>query len=179
MTTPTISDHHADALSVQDYSGSVRIAGVEIVDLRVLNDDGGSFMEIARLTDGLLEGFEGVEPRQMNYSLVMPGAVKAWHLHMKQEDVWFVPPEQRLLLGLWDCRAGSPTEDDSMRFVLGGGRARLVRIPQGVAHGCANLGPTPASIIYFVTQQFDLVDPDEHRLPWDHFGAEFWEMVRG
>jgi len=180
LTSASISPHHLEAVTRQDYEPQARIEGVEIVDLRVLTDDGGSFLEMARFDDvGNLLSLPGVKPRQMNYSLVMPGAVKAWHLHYKQEDVWFVPPEQRLLLGLYDCRSGSPTEDDSMRVVLGGGRGRLIRIPMGVAHGCANVGTTPASIIYFVTQTFDIEDADEQRLPWDHFGADFWDMVKG
>jgi dTDP-4-dehydrorhamnose 3,5-epimerase len=27
--------------------------------------------------------------------------------------------------------------------------------------------------------QFDPADPNEGRLPWDHFGAELWEPDRG
>ena len=66
-----------------------------------------------------------------------------------------------------------------MRFVLGAGRARLLYIPRGVGHGCANLGTEPATVLYYVNQQFDLQDPDERRLPWDIAGADFWRMTPG
>jgi dTDP-4-dehydrorhamnose 3,5-epimerase len=68
-----------------------------------------------------------------------------------------------------------------MRFMLGDGASRLVRIPPGVAHGVRNLATSPGRIIYFVDVQFSL-DPatcDEGRLPWDHAGADVWEVTRG
>ena len=38
----------------------------------------------------------------------------------------------------------------------------------------------PGAIIYFVDVQFSVGDDcDEGRLPWDHFGAEVWEVERG
>ena len=110
-----------------------------------------------------------------------PGACKAFHLHHRQTDVWYVPPSDKLLMVLHDCRAGSPSEGATMRFMLGDGRSRLLRIPPGVAHGCTNLGREEATIIYFVDVQFD-PDPDqtdEGRIPWDFLGAEIWEVVDG
>ena len=68
-----------------------------------------------------------------------------------------------------------------MRFVLGDGRSRLVRIPPGVAHGAKNLrAADPSAIIYFVDVQFSVDEHcDEGRLPWDHFGEEVWDVERG
>ena len=154
--------------------------GVEVFDLRRFNDDGGSITELARLSGGAHEWFPGFEVKQCNYSVVEPLAVKAFHLHERQTDVWFVPPGDKLLLVLADVRVGSPTEGEIRRMVLGDGNSRQVRIPPGVAHGCRNLRPaTPGAIIYFVDRQFSAgEDSDEGRLPWDHFGAEVWEVVR-
>ena len=64
---------------------------------------------------------------------------------------------------------------------MGAGRCHRLLIPRGVAHGVANLGTEPQAILYAVNQFFT-ADPDrtdEWRLPWDHFGAEFWSMGRG
>ena len=85
-----------------------------------------------------------------------------------------------MLLILGDVRAGSPTEGAIMRFVIGDGRSRLIRIPPGVAHGVRNLRPAaPGQIIYFVDVQFSPADDcDDGRLPWDHFGAELWEASK-
>jgi dTDP-4-dehydrorhamnose 3,5-epimerase len=67
-----------------------------------------------------------------------------------------------------------------MRFVLGDGNSRLVRIPPGVAHGCRNLAAERGRILYFVDVQFSTgADCDEGRLPWDYLGAEIWDVVKG
>jgi dTDP-4-dehydrorhamnose 3,5-epimerase len=167
-------------LTTQQYGPSEKIDGVKIIDLRLLTDDGGSFVELVRLTEqGTLEAIPDFHVRQSSYSLVLPGAVKAFHLHFSQDDVWFVPPTDRLLIGLVDARSQSPSHKVSMRFVMGAGKAQLLFIPRGVGHGCANTGVAPASIVYFVNQQFRLKEPDERRLPWDHLGANFWQMTPG
>ena len=169
-----------DNLTTQGYGGGVRIDGVKILDLRLLTDDGGSFAELVRFDEsGNLEAIPEFKVRQSSYSLVLPGAVKAFHLHYNQEDVWFVPPTDRLLIGLVDARKDSPTHNATMRFVMGGGKAQLLYIPRGVGHGGANIWQQPATILYYVSQQFDLNDPDERRLPWDILGADFWQMTPG
>ena len=61
------------------------------------------------------------------------------------------------------------------------GNSFLIRIPPGVAHGAKNLRPAaPSTIVYFVDVQFSTDEAcDEGRLPWDHFGADVWEVERG
>lgn len=180
------SDVHPDVASLvtlQDYSPRPTIDGVVVVDLRRFVDDGGSFLELGRLTKGILEdcGVSGFDVRQVSYSVMAPGAIKAFHLHSEQTEFWFVPPESKLLVGLYDVRAGSPTAKAVMRFAMGDGQPRLLYIPAGVAHGAANLGVHPAQIIYLTDRQFS-ADPktsDEKRLPWDALGADFWKMERG
>jgi dTDP-4-dehydrorhamnose 3,5-epimerase len=163
----------------QDYAERSGIDGVEIVDLRRFNDDGGSLVELLRLDRGSAAGVDGFEAAQVTYCSMQPGVVKAFHLHREQTDVWFVPPEDRVLLVLIDVREGSPTANAKLRTLLGDGRATLVRIPPGVAHGCRNVGQREASIIYFTDRQFS-TDPernDEGRLPWDFAGKEVWDVV--
>lgn len=180
-----LNQQAADAYSIQDYSSVPMIEGVEIVNLRRFNDDGGSMTELARFSSGpdggAIDGLDGFVARQMNYSLVEPLAIKAFHLHKRQTDVWYVPPSDKMLLVLADCRSGSATEGQVRRLVLGDGNSRVVRIPPGVAHGCRNLRPaTTSAIIYFVDVQFSVGDDcDEGRLPWDHFGTDCWEVERG
>ncbi len=170
-----------EAFFVQDYSGSPRIDGVEIVELKRFNDDGGAITELGRMSAGMHEQLPGFEVKQMNYSEMDPGACKAFHLHHRQTDVWYVPPSDKLLLVLHDCREGSKTEGQTMRFVLGDGKDRLVRIPPGVAHGARNIGQNTGRIIYMVDVMFSADDAecDEGRLPWDYLGAEIWEVMRG
>lgn len=178
LTKSDISDAHRRDLTTQDYSRQEWIEGVTVDELRTYSDGGGLFMEVARLTDRTVEG-SGFEPRQISYSVMEPGAIKAWHLHVKQDDLWFVSPLDKLVVCLVDCRKDSPTEGINMRFTMGDGKAKVLRIPKGVAHGVANLTNQRCSLMYMTDEQFDASDPDEHRLPWDHFGPEFWEMPKG
>jgi len=169
------------AYAVQDYAARPAIDGVERVALRRFNDDGGSMTELGRLTDGRHRDLAGFDVRQVNYSVMEPLAIKAFHLHKRQTDVWFVPPSDKILLVLADVRDGSPTQGLVQRMVLGDGNSFLVRIPPGVAHGARNLRPAqPSTIVYFVDVQFSTDEHcDEGRLPWDHFGAQVWEVERG
>jgi dTDP-4-dehydrorhamnose 3,5-epimerase len=165
----------------QSYAPRPTIDGVEIVRLTRHADDGGSMTELVRLDGGRSPALPGFELRQINFSEIEPGAVKAFHLHARQTDVWYVPPSDRCLLVLIDVRAGSRTEGLSQRLVLGAGAACLVRIPPGVAHGVRNLGTATARLIYFVDVQFtpDPAGSDEHRLPWNYLGPEVWDVTRG
>jgi dTDP-4-dehydrorhamnose 3,5-epimerase-like enzyme len=180
LSPADLGPEFAARVSTQEYTKKTPIEGVQVIDLRLLIDDGGSFAEIVRFDEeGRLLAVPEFQVRQSSYSLVLPGAIKAFHLHYNQEDVWFVPPGDRLLVGLVDARADSPTAGASMRLVLGAGRAQILYIPRGVAHGCANIGAAPATILYYVNQHFNINDPDERRLPWDLLGAEFWQMTPG
>ena len=166
---------------VQSYAPKPTIEGVQIVPLTRFQDDGGSMTELARVMDGSPKGLEGFTLRQINYSEIEPGAIKAFHLHSRQTDVWYIPPSDRCLVILADVRKGAKTEGAMMRFMHGTGTSKLVRIPPGVAHGVRNIGTTTGRIIYFTDVFFspDPVDCDEGRLPWDYLGADVWDVTRG
>lgn len=174
-----IDQPYRDQLKTQEYTKKASIDGVELVDLPHFSDDSGNFVEVARLTDGQHDWLHGIEARQVSYSEMLPGAIKAFHLHLAQDDVWFVPPSSRMLVGLMDARVDSLTKGQSMRFLLGADQAKLVKIPRGVAHGLKNIDSQTGFVFYFVSAQFDKANPDEQRLPWDLLGADFWEMTKG
>jgi dTDP-4-dehydrorhamnose 3,5-epimerase len=168
------------ALRKQEYGPAPGIDGVSRVSLRRFHDDGGSMTELLRLGHEDAAGLAGFRPAQINFSTLAPGVIKAFHVHERQTDVWFVPPEDRVLVVLVDVRAGSPSEGARMRQLLGDGDPALLRIPPGVAHGCRNLGPDTATILYLTDLHFT-ADPqrcDEGRLPWDFLGPEVWEIPR-
>lgn len=163
----------------QDYLSKLKIDGVKIIDLPYFIDDGGTFCEIARvLSDtGMQEHFSDFKLRQINWSQIEPGLIKAGHLHKNQEDIWFVPPDDRVLVGLIDAREKSKTVNVKMRFALGAGKARLLYIPRGVVHGCANPYNRPMTLIYLVNQYWD--GSDEWRIDYNVFGNGFWEIAKG
>jgi dTDP-4-dehydrorhamnose 3,5-epimerase len=156
------------------YDKKAAIEGVSVASLRRHVDDRGLFLELFRRrathlgTESLSEFFAGVDVAQINYSLVTAeDHVKGLHFHLKQTDVWFCPPPFKLKVVLLDVRRGSPTAGMSQVVVLGDGRDAIVRIPPGVAHGYRPL-TTPCGLFYVVTECFDLADPDEYRVSWDH-----------
>ncbi len=166
--------------ALQQYGGRPEIDGVSSATLKRFHDEGGSMTELLRVVAGAGDGLDGFDLAQVNYSTVEAGVIKAFHLHQRQTDVWFVPPEDRVLLVLVDVRRGSPTEGNQLRMILGDGESSLVRIPPGVAHGCRNIGTASARIIYFTDLQFS-PEPgacDEGRLPWDFVGSDIWEVAR-
>jgi len=169
------------AFQIQSYAPAPAIDGVETIELRLHADDGGSLTELARLQDGRAEAAAEFTVRQVNYSEVEPGVIKAYHVLTRQTDVWYVPPGDRMLVVLIDVRQGSRTEGVRQRITLGAGKSRLLRIPPGVAHGVKNLGTATGRIIYFTDLHFS-AEPstsDEGRLPWDYAGADIWEPTRG
>lgn len=175
-----IGRDYQEGLAVQDYTKKATIEGVQLINLNLFVDDGGALAEIVRLDDqGNLQLIPEFKVKQSTYSQVLPGAIKAFHLHYNQEDVWYVLPTDRLLIGLFDARKDSPTYQKSMRFVMGAGKAQILYLPRGVAHGLANVWQAPAHMIYFVNQCFNPEQPDELRLPWDSLGADFWEIRKG
>ena len=169
----------------QSYAPRPALAGVELSEMVVSRSTDGLFAEVARIDggSGAVQGVAGFRPVQWNWSSLQPGAVKAWHLHLEQDDLFIVPPTSTLLIGLADLRgeAHADPRPIAQSLVLGAGRCHRLLIPRGVAHGVANLGAESQAILYAVNRFFttDADHNDEWRLPWDHFGAEFWSMPRG
>lgn len=175
-------------MKVQTYKSSVGIPDVKLLNRPIFNDDGGSFSEVVRVNpEGFVEGLDcDFKIAQVSFSRVDPGSIKAYHVHTKQADLWYVPPTSRLLVNLVDLRIFQDSEDWSRplkpqqaRYILGDGKASLLYIPQGVAHGCCNLNNSPMTLFYFTSTQFNVEDPDEYRLPWNFFDGTEWEMTRG
>lgn len=175
-----IDEKYSDKIFTQDYSKKPVIEGVQVVELKNMVGEDGTFSELLRLKEnGEAEQFPGFFLKQISRSTMIPGSIKAWHIHFNQEDIWHIPPSEKMFVGLLDTRKNSSTKDITMRLSLGNGKAHLVYIPRGVAHGAANFSKKNASIIYFVNQLFDLTNPDEHRLPWNVLGEDFWKPTVG
>jgi len=177
MFAPEINKH----LRLQNYREKTTIEGVQVIPIRRYNDDGGSFLELTRLVKGVSTAVKGLPIAQINYSQMEPSALKAFHVHKKQTDVWFVPSDGKILLVLVDLRISSPSHGALMRLILGDDNSQLIVIPPGVAHGCKNISLERASIIYFMDKNFSLDSKkcDEWRLPWDYFGSDLWEIQKG
>ena len=179
LSPQELSGSVQEALGLEDYSKK-GIEGVQRLTIPNFTGEQGDFSEVIRLNEsGEVEAIPGFKLRQINRSHLFPDSIKAWHLHFKQNEIWYVAPHYTLFVGLYDARDNSPTKEQSMRITLGCGKSELLLIPKGVAHGLKTFSHQPINLYYLVDQQFNLEDPDERRLPWDFLGAEFWEFERG
>jgi dTDP-4-dehydrorhamnose 3,5-epimerase len=156
------------------YANAPSLDGVRFFTLTRHVDDRGLFLELYRNAanhagnEELAAFFHDIEVAQLSYSLVTTDDhVKGLHYHLRQTDVWFCPPPFKLKVVMLDVRRSSPTSGKTQTVVLGEGKDLWIRIPPGVAHGYRPL-TIPCGLLYVVTRGFDLGDPDEYRIPWDH-----------
>ena len=136
------------------------IEGVELKELVTHSDERGFFREIIRVNDDFFkEGFG-----QWSHSLMHLGAAKAWHIHKKQIDWWYVSLGV-LKVALHDTRPESPTYRETMELLMGDHHpSRVLRIPPGVAHGCKCISG-PVHLLYVTSRIYD--PSDEGRIPFD------------
>jgi dTDP-4-dehydrorhamnose 3,5-epimerase len=112
------------------------IDGVTFKKLETHLDERGFFREIIRMKDDFFEEGFG----QWSHSLMYPGVIKAWHIHKKQTDWWYVGTGV-LKVVLYDKRPESSTYRQSMEIMLGDNQeVKVLKVPPGVAHGCKCLG---------------------------------------
>ncbi len=144
---------------------SQSIHGVSIKELKTFPDDRGFFRELIRVTDPFFsEGFA-----QWSHSKMGKNTVKAWHFHHLQVDWWYVP-FGLVQTVLYDNREESPTYQQKMEFFLGDAesgkdaRSVVVKIPQGVIHGCKVLSDF-AHLFYITSRTYD--PNDEGRFPFN------------
>ncbi|MFK4390783.1 dTDP-4-dehydrorhamnose 3,5-epimerase [Peribacillus frigoritolerans] len=147
------------------------IEGVKVKKLVKHCDDRGFFTELVRDDEPELLSRFGQASCSMSY----PGVIKAFHYHEKQDDLWFFPSGNAQVV-LFDLREGSSTKGETDVYYLGEENPIMLLIPKGVAHGYRVLGQKPATIIYFTTESYNPINPDEKRINWDDSEIGFsWE----
>lgn len=179
LTIDDIDEQVKLKVYTQNYSKEEVIEEVKVIPLAHYPGQDGDFGEIIKLdSHGELIQVPGFKLAQANRTRLHPGSIKAWHLHFKQDEIWYLPPNKDLFVGLWDVRTKSSTNGKLMRLIMGGGKSELLFIPRGVAHGSANFTNKDLDLFYLVTEHFDIKNPDEMRIPWDGAGADFWKPAR-
>ncbi|MCM3676443.1 dTDP-4-dehydrorhamnose 3,5-epimerase family protein [Peribacillus simplex] len=147
------------------------IEGVKVKKLVKHCDDRGFFAELVRDDEPELLSRFGQASCSMSY----PGVIKAFHYHEKQDDLWFFPSGNAQVV-LFDLREGSSTKGETDVYYMGEENPIMLLIPKGVAHGYRVLGQKPATILYFTTESYNPIDPDEKRINWDDSEIGFsWE----
>ena len=116
----------------------IKINGVTIVPLRELADEHGAVLHMLRS-----DAPDFIKFGECYFSEVLPGAIKAWKLHIKQTQNLAVPVG-RVRLVIYDDRVGSSTRGNLQIQELGRADAYLrVQIPPGLWYGFACIGNTP------------------------------------
>lgn len=149
------------------------IPGVIVQNVALWADDRGYFCEVARLGQGLLGSYPPAST-QVSAALSYPGAIKAFHYHRHQNDMWTVV-NGMLQVALVDLRAGAPTFGLRNTLYLGVLRPWQILIPPGVGHGYKVVGHTPSMLVYCTDRFYD--PQDEGRIAYNDPGIAYdWEL---
>lgn len=114
------------------------IEGVWTQELAVLPAPGGEVLHMLRSDSPLYRAFG-----EVYFSVVEPGAVKAWKRHFLQTQL-FAVPSGLVNIVLYDDRAGSPSRGAVQSFLLGRpGYYRLLRVPPLIWYGFTSASSVP------------------------------------
>jgi dTDP-4-dehydrorhamnose 3,5-epimerase len=137
----------------------VDIEGVQYVRLVSHVDHRGSLTEAVNFDNDFWD-----EPIVHSYCFtIRPGRIKAWGMHKKQADRYFVAAGHVRVV-LYDGRVESRTFGSFAQFHMTENARGLLLIPPGVWHGDQNYGDVDAVMINFPTRPFDRNDPDKYRI---------------
>lgn len=110
---------------------------------------------------------------QINYSVMYPGVIKAWHRHQKQTDFWIC------LHGHLKTGIHRESDGQSWLAVIGEKRPGVLIVPPPLWHGAATVGPESAGLLYYVTHAYDAEAPDEDRRAYDSVNGFPWGVRHG
>lgn len=171
----------ADSLQCEKGIGSIiqspdsphLIEGVKVVPFALWPDDRGYFLEVMRMGQGAVAGFPP-ETTQVSAALSYPGAIKAFHYHLRQTDFW-CPAQGMLQVALVDLRKNSRAYAVRNTFYVGALRPWAIMIPPGVGHGYKVIGQSAAMLVYVTDRTYD--PSDEGRIAHNDAGICYdWEL---
>ncbi|HHT9119466.1 MAG TPA: polysaccharide biosynthesis C-terminal domain-containing protein [Candidatus Hypogeohydataceae bacterium YC41] len=122
--------------------------GIEIKDLKVLQDHRGWFVELFRKEFGI------EKIAQVNLTVATPGMVKGNHYHLHKTE-WYCVIKGRMKLVLEDIDNRKTSE-----ITLGDDELRVVKVPPRVIHGFKNIGEGDMYLIYSTDISFEPRDTD-------------------
>jgi dTDP-4-dehydrorhamnose 3,5-epimerase len=132
------------------------------IPLRRHADDRGWFMELMRA------GQLPKPIRQANLAQSRRGVVRALHFHERGQDDLFLCLQGMVRVVVLDRDTGETFTED-----IGDENPVAIYVPGTLAHGYEAL--TDCLFCYFVTEEYDPANPDEHGVPWnDPRVADLW-----
>jgi dTDP-4-dehydrorhamnose 3,5-epimerase len=148
------------------------IDGLTVRELRRIPDERGAVFHMLREDSPGFERFG-----EIYFSLVHPGAIKAWHLH-KLMTLNYAVPSGMVKLVCYDDREGSPTKGNVAELFIGELNYVLVTIPPLVWNGFKGYGDSSALIANCATvphtpDEIVRADPFTPDIPYD------WDIRHG
>lgn len=142
------------------------IDGVVARPLRQICDERGRVMHMLRADAEHFECFG-----EIYFSVVYPGAIKAWHLH-REMTLNYAVPSGRVKLVCYDGRAESPSYGTVAEFFLGEDNYQLVTIPPGLWNGFKGIGTNAAIVANCASvphrpDEIVRLDPFSPDIPYD------------
>jgi dTDP-4-dehydrorhamnose 3,5-epimerase len=148
------------------------IEGVQILPLATILDERGMVRHMMRRTDPHFKEFG-----EIYFSVIFPGAIKAWHLHRKMELNYAVV-SGNIKLVLWDGRKGSPTHRQTQEIFMGEDNYILVKVPPGVVNGFVAIGNERAIVANCASLPHDPAEI-ERLDPFDREIGYTWDRKYG
>lgn len=152
--------------------GVAMISGVQIIPLKTILDERGMVRHMLRNTDSHFSQFG-----EIYFSVIFPGAIKAWHVHRKMELNYAVI-SGNIKLVLYDAREESKTHGKTQEIFMGEDNYVLVKIPINVVNGFKAIGGQKAIVANCSTVPHD---PEEIERfdPFDPGIGYNWEIKNG
>ena len=106
--------------------------------------------------------------RQANLAHSRRGVIRALHYHERGQDDLFLCLQGMVRVVVLDRDSGETFTED-----IGDENPVAIYVPGTLAHGYEAL--TDCLFCYFVTEEYDPANPDEHGVPWnDPRVADLW-----
>ena len=142
------------------------IDGLVVTPLRRIPDERGAVFHMLREDSPAFERFG-----EIYFSMVYPGAIKAWHLHTEMTLNYAVPVGM-IKLVCYDDRENSPTRGNVVELHVGELNYVLVTIPPLVWNGFKGEGVTAALVANCSTvahrpDEIVRMDPFSDTVPYD------------
>lgn len=148
------------------------IEGVTVRPLKQIVDERGKIMHMLRRDDAHFSEFG-----EIYFSVVNPGAIKAWHGHRRM-TLNYVCVFGAIKLVLFDDRDGSPTKGKVQEIFMGPENYVLATIPPEVLNGFKGIAGHPSIVANCSDMPHDpdeiyRLDPFDKRVPYD------WSLKHG
>ena len=148
------------------------IQGVVISPLKQIIDERGKIMHMLRSDAPHFQKFG-----EIYFSVIEPGAIKAWHIH-KEMVLNYAVPSGKIKFVLYDDRPESSTKGVLQELFLSTDNYVLVTVPPMVWNGFKGLGNSPSIIancasIAHSKEEIMRLDPFSPKIPYT------WEIKHG